>query len=194
MPDEAPQRRRLNWRALIRSWHRDAGYLAVGLTVVYAVSGLAVNHISDWDPNFQSYRVVRQVRMPLPQEEREMTGYVLRELNIKATPKEVYRASDDRLDISLDSRTLQVNPETGRVVESGQKPRFMLRVSNWLHLNRGKKAWTVVADLYAAGLLFLALSGLFMLPGKNGLKGRGGVLVAIGVAIPVLYVVLSRGP
>ena len=43
------------------------------------------------------------------------------------------------------------------------------------------------------GLLFLALSGLFMLPGKNGLKGRGGVLVAIGVAVPVLYVVLS-GP
>ena len=33
-----------------------------------------------------------------------------------------------------------------------------------------------------------------MLPGKNGMRGRGGILVALGIAIPVLYVVLSGGP
>ena len=27
--------------------------------------------------------------------------------------------------------------------------RFFLRVANWLHYNRGKKAWTYVADVYA---------------------------------------------
>lgn len=191
MPEGRP---RFNWRATVRSWHRDLGYLLVGLTFVYAISGLAVNHIADWDPNFQSYRIVRDLRMPLPGEERELVRAVLEQLEIRQAPKEVYFASPDRLDITLENRTLRVDPTAGRVVEDGVKPRFFLRAANWLHLNRGKKAWTLVADLYAVGLLVLAVSGLFMLPGKNGLRGRGGILVAVGVAIPVLYVVLSGGP
>ena len=67
-------------------------------------------------------------------------------------------------------------------------------MANWLHLNRGKKAWTYFADAYAAGLLFLAISGLFMIPGKKGLFGRGAVFLAIGIAVPVLYVTLSNAP
>ena len=48
-------RSRVQWRALLRALHRDFGYTAVGLTVVYALSGLAVNHIGDWDPSFENY-------------------------------------------------------------------------------------------------------------------------------------------
>jgi hypothetical protein len=74
------------------------------------------------------------------------------------------------------------------VVDEGQQPRFLLRVANWLHLNRGKKAWTYVADGYAAGLMLLASSGMFMIAGKKGFLGRGAVLVLAGIMIPVLYV------
>ena len=56
-------------------------------------------------------------------------------------------------------------------------PRFFLRIANWLHVARGKKAWTLFADAYAVGLLFLAISGMFMLPGKYGMRGRGAVLL-----------------
>ena len=72
-----------------------------------------------------------------------------------------------------------------------QKPRFFLRAANWLHLNRGKKAWTYVADSYAGALLLLAMSGMFMIAGKKGFFGRGAVFVALGIAIPVLYVTLA---
>ena len=44
----------MNWRRLNNVLHRDIGYLAVGLSVVYGVSGVAVNHVRDWNP---SYRV-----------------------------------------------------------------------------------------------------------------------------------------
>ena len=55
-PAERPRRAApFNWRAFIRGLHRDAGYLAVGLTVVYALSGLAVNHIAQWDSNFKVF-------------------------------------------------------------------------------------------------------------------------------------------
>lgn len=191
MPEGRP---RFAWRPLVRAWHRDSGYVLVGLTLVYAISGLAVNHITDWDPNFRSYRKTHQLQTPLPTGEAELTSAVLQQLNIREKPQETFAAGSERLDVKLPGRTLRVNPRTGRVVEDGQKPRFFLRLANWLHLNRGKKAWTIVADLYAAGLLLLAVSGLFMLPGKNGLRGRGGLLVALGIAVPVLYVVLSGGP
>ena len=66
-----------------------------------------------------------------------------------------------------------------------------MRTANYLHLNRGKPAWKYIADGYASLLLLLALSGLVMLPGKKGVLGRGALFVAIGIAVPVLYVTLS---
>jgi hypothetical protein len=190
----AERQRRISWRPLVRSLHRDAGYLAVGLTLVYALSGLAVNHIADWDPNFVTYRTRFELRTALPEEPAAAARIVLERLNIRQTPREVVPLGPGRLDILLDGRTLHVDPRTGRGVDEGQRSRYLLRTANWLHLNRGKKAWTVVADAYAAGLLFLALSGMFMLPGRHGMRGRGGILVAVGVAVPLLYVTLSGGP
>jgi hypothetical protein len=125
----------------------------------------------------------------------EQTGKrVLTELHISDTPREIYAAGDDAVDIVLDRRTLHVTPSTGKVLEEGQSPRVLLRVANWLHLNRGKRAWTYVADGYACVLLYLAISGLFMIPGKKGLWGRGALLAGLGASIPIGYVVLSGGP
>src|ERR1700733_12468822 len=44
------------WRAWLRAVHRDCGYLAIGFTVIYAVSGIAQNHIEDWgDVSYKSF-------------------------------------------------------------------------------------------------------------------------------------------
>ena len=50
----------------LRAIHRDVGYLAVGLTLVYAISGLAINHIKDWDPNYTTYERERTIA-PIPE-------------------------------------------------------------------------------------------------------------------------------
>jgi len=180
-------------RALLRALHRDAGYLTVGLTFVYALSGLAVNHISQWDPNFKNYQSERHVAVPLPAADDAAAQKVLGALGITEQPREVYRAAPTQLEISFDRRSLHVDTASGRVVDEGQKPRFLLRAANWLHLNRGKKAWSYVADGYAVFLLFLAISGMFMLPGRRGLFGRGAILISLGAAVPILYVTLSHG-
>jgi hypothetical protein len=184
-----PSRR---WRLWLRALHRDVGYLAVGLTVVYALSGLAVNHVSDWDPSFVNWERTHTVSTPLPDEDSAAARAVLQALAIDAAPRDVYRASPTQLEISFDKRTLHVDLPTGRVVDQGQSPRFFLRTANWLHLNRGKKAWRWFADGYAVFLLGLALSGMFMLPGRRGLVGRGGVLLALGVALPLTYLALVQ--
>ena len=178
------------WRPWLRAAHRDLGYVMVGLTFIYALSGLAVNHLTDWsdgDASFKTYSATHEMG-PLKGEDQAIADDLRRRLQIKETPRELYRPSPDELEVIFDKRSLHVNTTTGHVVDEGQKPRFILRVANWLHLNRGKKAWTYIADAYASSLLVLAMSGMFMIAGKKGLIGRGAVLVALGIAIPVLYV------
>jgi hypothetical protein len=188
--------RRFQWRGLLRTVHRDAGNLAIGLTLIYAISGIAVNHIATegWDPNFTNNQRTHELGGPLVGEDQAVTDRVLERLSIHDNPSDIYRAAPAELVISFKQRTLHVNTETGKVLDEGQNPRFLLRVANWLHLNRGKKAWTYVADGYAAALLLLAFSGMFMLPGRKGLIGRGGIFVVLGIAIPVVYVTWSGGP
>jgi len=194
MPEKPAPRRRLRWRPWLRATHRDLGYLAVGLTVIYALSGIAVNHIEDWDPNFNNYEETHQLGHALLGEDAAVAAEVLRSLDVDEEPADVFRVDTDEVQVLLETRTLHVRTDTGEVRDEGQKPRLLLRIANWLHLNRGKKAWTYVADAYAFGLLTLALTGIFMLPGRRGILGRGAVMVLLGAAIPILYVVLSGGP
>lgn len=195
MADGAPQRKRasrIQWRALLRAIHRDVGYAAVGLTFVYAVSGLAVNHVASWDPNFVNRTTTHEVGGPLPDDDDAARAQVLAKLGIADAPREVYREGDS-LEILFEHRTLHVAVATGHVIDEEQRARFFVRAANWLHLNRGKKAWTYFADSYAVGLLFLATSGMFMIAGKKGLFGRGMFFVAAGVAVPLVYLALVRG-
>jgi uncharacterized protein len=188
----AKRRSRLQWRALLRAVHRDVGYAAVGLTFVYAVSGIAVNHIAAWDPNFVNTTTTHELGGPVPEDDESAKTQVLAKLGITEAPRELYREGDE-LEILFEHRTLHVTLASGHILDEGQRARFFVRAANWLHLNRGKKAWTYFADAYAVGLLFLATSGLFMIAGKRGLFGRGAFFVAAGVAIPLVYLALVKG-
>jgi hypothetical protein len=184
--------KRFQWRAWLRAFHRDVGYTAVGLTFVYALSGLAVNHVADWDPNFTDSSSTHELGGPLPDDDDAAKTLILGKLKIDETPREAYREGDE-FEVLFEHRTLHVAVATGHVVDEGQKPRFFLRAANWLHLNRGKTAWKYFADAYAVGLLFLAVSGMFMIAGKRGLIGRGAFFVAAGAAVPIVYLICARG-
>src|SRR3972149_2390502 len=41
-----------NIRSLNSAAHRDLGYLCSTLVIAYCLSGLALNHIDDWNPDF----------------------------------------------------------------------------------------------------------------------------------------------
>ena len=196
MPEAAAPKRKkkFKWRVWLRALHRDLGYLAVGLTFVYALSGLAVNHLADWDPNFSNFEREFVVEAPLPDDPEQAASVVLSSAGIEEKPLDVYSPADGELEITLEQSTLFVATATGKVYEEGQKERFALRAANWLHLNRGKQAWTYFADGYAGALLLLAVSGMFMIPGRKGLLGRGAVLVIAGIAIPLVYLASVGGP
>jgi hypothetical protein len=90
------------------------------------------------------------------------------------------------LQIFLEDRVLTVDLASGRVKGEVARRRFLLWAVNALHLSRAGSFWTWFADLYAAALGLLAVTGLFMLRGRQGLKGRGGWLTAAGILLPLL--------
>ena len=193
-PEQGARSVFLRWRRWLRAAHRDVGYMLVGLTFVYALSRLAVNHIADWDPNFDAYERTVQLSAEYPaMDDSALAAAALSAAGVDGPPTDTF-GLDDELQVTTSSAELTVSRASGEVLVRGRSPRLLLRVSNWLHLNRGKRAWTFIADAYAILLLGLAVSGMFMLPGRRGLRGRGAVLVALGVSIPVLYVTLSGGP
>lgn len=179
------------WRGWLRAFHRDFGYVAVGFTVIYALSGLAINHIADWDPNFVATERTMSISLPATTSVEEANARIADAIGL-GTPNAVARTGDELRLTYDDGTTATVIGD--HVTVQARSSRFFFRVANWLHYNRGKKAWTYVADVYAVMLLYLAISGIFMIKGKLGLRWRGAVLVSLGVAVPLVYVLASGGP
>ncbi len=46
--------------------------------------------------------------------------------------------------------------------------------------------------LYGGILIVMALTGIFLVRGGRGLVGRDGVMMAVGILLPVAYAVLTR--
>jgi len=181
------------WRGWLRAVHRDFGYLAIGFTVIYAVSGIAQNHIEDWGD--VSYKASERTVQIAPITETEPTATAVGRVVAAAglgEPTSVTRAGDElRLEYKGGEKVTAI---AGDVTVQTRERRAFIGVANWLHKARGKKAWKYIADVYALFLLYLAISGIFMIKGKLGLKWRGGTLIGAGVAVPALYVALAGGP
>jgi hypothetical protein len=87
----------------------------------------------------------------------------------------------------FDGKTYSIDLPTGNVIVENTRKRPVLYEMNQLHVNAPKKWWTLIADIFAVCLIFIASSGFLMLRGKNGFLGRGKWFVAFGVLVPVLY-------
>ncbi|MFA5300462.1 MAG: PepSY-associated TM helix domain-containing protein [Lutibacter sp.] len=178
----------MRWRRLTHVLHRDIGYIAAGLTIIYAFSGIAINHIQDWNPIYKiekSTVVLDSIPSNLTKD--EVVHYVLNSVGETRVVKNTYRASPNELEIFVDGNTILVDYNTREVHQEKFYTRFLLKKFMDLHLNKPKGIWTYLADLFAISLLFLAISGLFMIKGKNGIKGRGAWLTLAGILIPVIF-------
>lgn len=186
------RRKGIPWRRWNIAVHRDLGYLCAGLTIVYAVSGVAVNHRADWNPSYAITRETVQLgtlRPDAPASE-AFAREVMDELGVSGAIRGTFRPDPESVDIFLDGGTISVDLTTGEAAYEIVRPRFLLRAFNFLHLNEAKRLWTWMADLYAIALALLALTGLFVLKGKKGILGRGLWLTGLGVLIPVGFLLL----
>ncbi len=185
------ERRGGGWRRLLRSLHRDIGYLCFGLTVAYALTGVLLNHLHDWNSNYRVEKVARTIA-PFPDPVSFGDGDVpelLRRIGERESPTGTFRPDAATVQIFFQGgRRITADLRTGRVEGEVARRRPVLGALNALHLNRAGRAWTLLSDLYAVALAFLALTGVVVLQGREGLAGRGWRLAVLGVVVPVLVI------
>ncbi len=174
----------IKWRKWNNVLHRDVGYAIVAMTLVYGVSGIAVNHTADWNPNYARSKETVTLAPVTGTTAEEMKQNVMRQLNLTEEPKSIFRPDPETIQLFYPGQTYTVDIPTGQGILDHVRARPVLYEFNQLHLNAPKKGWTWFADLYAVSLIFVAITGMFVLKGKNGITRRGAVFTLLGLVIP----------
>jgi uncharacterized protein len=179
------------WRKWNRVVHRDFGYFFFAMTVIYSLSGIAINHLDDWNPNYVI--TIRDIEADIPhsigQIDKPAVIKMLKVLGEEENYKKHYFPRGDQLKVFLDGGNIVVDLESGNGTIEKIKRRPVFHPMNFLHYNPGKW-WTLFSDIFAGALILIAITGLFILRGKNGITRRGAILTVIGIAIPVVYLIL----
>jgi uncharacterized protein len=179
----------INWHKVNNVLHRDVGYFFVGMTIIYSISGIALNHISDWDPNYiiRNETVHVQKTTLHPGMSRQEVMNVVEELGIDNKLKKHYYPNAQTLKVFLDGGSLTMDIQSGEGILEAVSRRPVFYEMNFLHYNHSKFLWTWFSDIFAVGLVLLAITGLFVLKGKNGLKRRGVWFALTGIIIPLIF-------
>ncbi|HKM93564.1 MAG TPA: hypothetical protein VJY41_07930 [Prolixibacteraceae bacterium] len=173
-----------NIRKWLRILHRDIGFFIVGITLVYAVSGIILNHKKlHNDPAYRTVVVENKIPVGLTIGELELffancfDAYVLN----KVLP------DNEQYQLFIKGGIGSYNPNTGLLQFEVYKKKPLVFFINKLHYNQ-KKYWTAPADVFGGILIFLALSGIFMVRGKKGILGRGKCYLMAGFVFVLLYI------
>lgn len=182
----------MKWRKWNNIIHRDLGYFLVGLTIIYAVSGVAANHLRDWDYNFVTDKRFVKLENITPESvvDPPLIADILEQTGETENYKSHFRLSPTHLQIFVIGGIMDIDMDAGHAVIERKKNRPLLREFNYLHLNHPGKFWTWIADFYGIGLLLLAITGLFVLKGGNGLRGRGKWFTLAGIVLPIIFLVI----
>lgn len=185
---------KINIRLWLRIIHRDLSFLFSGLILVYAISGLVLNHRDSINPDFiltqKEYRISGA---PLTKEQisDSFLTRLLQEQGIESMPLKTFYPKADMAKVLLkDKSTLAINMQSGEIVHESIRKRPFFSQINWLHYN--PKGWVVFADSLAISLIIITLTGIFMNRGKNGLRGRGGIELLIGILAPLVFILLYK--
>jgi hypothetical protein len=185
---------KVRWRKWNNVLHRDFGYFFFGMTLIYALSGIALNHIRDWNPNYiiRNWEVTAEIPGHSGYLTKEQVLEILDQVGEERNYKKHYFPNPKTLKVFLygGTATFDLTSGSGYIETIRRRPVF--NQVNYLHYNP-EKWWTLFSDIYAGALILLAITGLFVIRGKNGITGRGAWLTLIGLLIPLIFLFVYRG-
>ncbi len=179
-------------RKLNIATHRDLGYFFSSLIIIYCLSGFALNHVNDWNPDF----IIEKETITIPGDysTSNLSSELIKEFGkqVNETDFKVYDVpSPGKVKIYYDNASLLIDFTTN----SGQYEKIIRRPvfyqSNLLHRN-SIRGWKWVSDIFAGMLIIISVTGLFILKGKKGISGRGKWLIGAGVLLPILVLIINE--
>ncbi len=175
-------------RKLLRVLHRDLGYFIVGMTIIYALSGIFLNHRHDFNPDYNILITDFKVDIPFKryysaQEVKEIVASI----DDDVVYKKHYRSNQGYVKVFIANGELVFDPYSGEGRMQYLQRRPIIFEMNRLHKASIGSLWKWVSDVMGLILLFVAVSGLFLLKGKRGLKRWGWWLTIAGFVVPLFF-------
>jgi len=180
----------MNLSKLNRVTHRDIGYLIAGLTIIYAISGIALNHKNNWNPNYIFDNREFTTSVPIDRESfnDETALRIVESIGADSEYKAFHFPTGNKVTIFIDGGFIQVKTTGEGVIEKISKRPIFYQL-NFLHYNPGKW-WKYFSDIYCIALILVTITGLFIVKGRNGITKRGAILTIIGIILPLLFLLI----
>lgn len=179
---------------VVRKWsrvfHRDLSYLFAGMLIIYAVSGIVMNHRDTINPNYSLTKHTYKIAQIVPAKEqvdKEFVLSLLTPIDEQQNYTKHYFPDEHTLKVFLKGGSnYLLNTLTGDVTYEKISKRPVIGAMARLHYNPGSW-WTWFADIFAIAIIIITATGLILVKGKKGLWGRGGIEVVVGIAIPLCF-------
>lgn len=189
----------MKWKSSIfykwnRSIHRELSFFFSGMVLIYAISGIVMNHRNKINPHFSIEKKEYILEQELPAQDLisiDLIKKILSPLDEEDHYTKHYFPNHHCMKVFLKGGSnLTVDLATNSAVYESVKRRPIIGNMAKLHYNPGKW-WTVFADVFAIGLIVITITGLAMLKGKKGILGRGGIELGLGLILPLLFLLFS---
>ena len=180
----------------VRKWsrilHRDIGYIFIGTSIIFGISGIALNHMNDWNPNYtvENKKFTTSINLTKGIATKEDVVNLVTEISGSKYMSHYYPQTN-WIKIFLkggSSIVLNTTTKTGHAEFLKKRPVFY--EVNYLHYNPNRW-WTWFSDIFSASLILFAVTSFFLVRGKKGITGRGGIYTLIGIVIPILFLIYS---
>jgi hypothetical protein len=176
----------------LRNLHRDFGYFFVGLIIAFAISGIAQNHRKQWKPDRYLYEFKKvQTNFHLPKESvtKDSVQVFSEQYQLENFQQFDFR-KDSILVISYKSADATIHLATGKAEINIWRKKPVLAQLNFLHKFNGNNWWVWYSDIFGLALVFIAISGMFLMKGKYSFRKRGWILALAGLIVPLVVLFL----
>jgi len=180
----------MNVRKFLRILHRDLGYFIVGMTIVYALSGIYLNHRHDFNPDYKIVFSDYHFNLPTGELSAADVKKAIQEVNNDVVFKKHYISNEGLIRVFIENGEIVIDPKTGDGSMRYLERRTLIYSLNMLHRASIGTVWKWVSDTMAIILLFVAISGIFLLKGKRSFTRWGWWLIAGGIIVPLVFALL----
>ncbi len=178
-------------RRVSRRLHRDFSFFFAGVILIYAISGIALNHKDTFNSNYEISRRTFAVEGAMPPRsgvtEEWVKSALLRPVGEEDAYTKHYFPKDGTVKVFLKGGSSVVaDLGTGQAEYEAFKRRPFFSAVSRLHYNPGRW-WTLFSDIFGGALILITITGFTMMNGRKGFLGRGGVELLAGLLFPLTF-------
>jgi len=189
----------------MRSLHRDLGYFTIGLTLIYALSGIVLSVRGlGWFKQEIHTQIVMSSNISKETFNKKFIEEIKKGNLSLVFQKKMYPKIEKRLRLKLEEETLNTsiftawralkvtyNSDNGITDVVYKDYPKAVKIFLDAHKASHESAWFYLAMFYSVVLSFFAISAMFMVKGKYGFKKRGVYLMLAGIVVVIAFLLIS---